>query len=149
MTQEIKDALVRDYMTTRTVTLNQNYSILEVAKRMVERNISSIAITDEKNRILGILTERDIVRAVAQGISPSLVVAQTLMTNPVISVSQDATIEEASRIMVQKKIRHLIVTNSQNQEVLGIITATDFARYLRHNLVDEEILASEVWELFF
>jgi CBS domain-containing protein len=149
MTQEIKDALVRDYMTTRTVTLNQNCSILEVAQKMVGRTISSIAITDEKNAILGILTERDIVRAVAQGISPSRVGAHTLMTNPVISVSQNATIEEASRIMVQKKIRHLIVTDSQNQEVLGIITATDLARYLRHNLADEEMLASEVWELFF
>ncbi|MDQ5876943.1 MAG: CBS domain-containing protein, partial [Thermoproteota archaeon] len=53
------DTLVEDYMTTTTVTMNFKNSVLDVAKRMLAENISSIAITDDEGGIVGILTERD------------------------------------------------------------------------------------------
>ena len=116
---------------------------------MVERNISSVALTDDKDSIVGILTERDIVKVVTNGVEPKGVTASSLMTNPVVSIGKDTPIEDAARIMALKNIRHLMVTDPSNQKIIGIITVTDLARYLKQNLADEEIVASEVWQLFF
>lgn len=149
MTQQNGAAIVEDYMTIDMVTINQKRSVLDVAKRMVERNISSVALTDDKDRIAGILTERDIVKAVTNGVAPKGVAASALMTHPVVSIGSDSPIEDAARMMALKKIRHLMVKDPSNQEIIGMITLTDLARYLRKNLANEEITSSEVWELFF
>ena len=140
---------VVDYMTTRMVTTGWKDSVLDVAKRMIERNISSIAITDDKGRIIGILTERDVVKIVANGVPPGGITAGSLMSYPVLSIEKGSSVEDAARVMAQKKLRHLLVEDASNQELIGIITVTDLARYLKKNLADEELAASEVWELFF
>jgi signal-transduction protein with cAMP-binding, CBS, and nucleotidyltransferase domain len=149
MAQRGVDALVKDYMTTKLVTIDQKQSILEVAKKMVERNISSLAITDEQGRIMGIVTERDVVNAVTNRVVPDRVPAGTLMTRPLVSISSDSHIEGAARTMASNRVRHLMVTSPRDGQVIGIITVTDLARYLKQNLTDEEIIASEVWQLFF
>jgi signal-transduction protein with cAMP-binding, CBS, and nucleotidyltransferase domain len=149
MAQKNDGMLVKDYMSARMVTINKQQSVLDVAKRMTERNVSSVVITDDKDRIVGILTERDIVRSVTNGVEASRASASSLMTHPVVSIEPDLSIEDAARIMAQKKVRHLMVQDPSSQQVIGIITLTDFARYIKQNLADEEIVASEVWELFF
>jgi signal-transduction protein with cAMP-binding, CBS, and nucleotidyltransferase domain len=149
MAQRNVDALIKDYMTTTLITIDHGQSILEVAKKMVNQNISSLAITDEEDRIVGIVTERDIVNAVANRVVPDKVPARSLMTRPLVSISSDSHIEDAARTMASNRVRHLMVTSSHGGQVLGIITVTDLARYLKQNLTDEEIVASEVWKLFF
>jgi CBS domain-containing protein len=140
---------VADYMTTRMITMGWKDSVMDVAKRMIERNISSIAITDDKGRVIGILTERDVVKIVANGVPASGITAGSLMSYPVLSIEKGSSIEDAARVMAQKKLRHLLVEDAVNREMVGIITVTDLARYLKKNLADEELAASEVWELFF
>ena len=66
----VQDTLVEDYMTLTTVTLNFKNSVLDIAKRMLAQDISSIAITDDKKEIIGILTERDIVKIIANELPP-------------------------------------------------------------------------------
>lgn len=149
MAQKNDGMLVKDYMSARMVTINKQQSVLDVAKRMTERNVSSVVITDNKDRIVGILTERDIVRSVTNGVEASRASASSLMTHPVVSIEPDLSIEDAARIMAQKKVRHLMVQDPSSQQVIGIITLTDLARYIKQNLADEEIVASEVWKLFF
>ena len=59
---------VEDYVNTQMVTRDSTASILEVAKSMVDWGISSVAITDKKSKkVIGILTERDIVNSIAKG----------------------------------------------------------------------------------
>jgi CBS domain-containing protein len=140
---------VADYMTTRMITMGWKDSVMDVAKRMIERNISSIAITDDRGRVIGILTERDVVKIVANGVPASGITAGSLMSYPVLSIERGSSIEDAARVMAQKKLRHLLVEDAVNREMVGIITVTDLARYLKKNLADEELAASEVWELFF
>lgn len=149
MAQDKGNAIVEDYMTIDMATINQKHSILDVAKRMVERNISSMALTDDKDRIVGILTERDIVKVVTNGVPPDGVTVGSLMTRPVVSISKDSPIEDAARTMALNKIRHLMVKDPINEQIIGIITLTDLARYLKQNLANEDIESSEVWELFF
>ncbi len=149
MTQNNIGEIVADYMTTRMITIGWKDSVMDAAKRMIERNISSIAITDDKGRVIGILTERDIVKIVANGVPASGITAGSLMSYPVLSIEKGSSIEDAARVMAQKKLRHLLVEDAVNREMVGIITVTDLARYLKKNLADEELAASEVWELFF
>jgi CBS domain-containing protein len=148
MARKNSEATVADYMTTRMITMGWKDSVLDAAKRMIERNISSIAVTDDKDRIIGILTERDVVKIVANGVPASGITAGSLMSYPVLSIEKGSSIENAARMMSQKRLRHLLVEDANDREIVGVITVTDLARYLKRNLADEELAASEVWELF-
>jgi CBS domain-containing protein len=142
--------LVEDFMNTRMITMNSKDSVLDIAKRMVEGNVSSVAITDDNQTIIGILTERDIVKIIANKIPPEGITSGSLMSTPIFSIKNNIPIEEAAQIMREKKVRHLLVINAYDYKVMGMITVTDFARYLKQKLVEAGGLASsEAWELFF
>jgi signal-transduction protein with cAMP-binding, CBS, and nucleotidyltransferase domain len=144
------NTLVEDYMTTTTVTMNFKNSVLDVAKKMLAENISSIAITDDEGGIVGILTERDMIKVIANELAPGGISAMSLMSFPTVNVKKNAPIEEAAKIMATKKLRHLIVEDTYSKDVVGIITATDLARYLKQKArTGEDPAASEAWEVFF
>lgn len=103
------NTLVEDYMTTTTVTMNFKNSVLDIAKKMLAENISSIAITDDEGEIVGILTERDMIKVIANELAPNGVSAMSLMSFPTVKVKRKARIEEAAKIMATQKLRHLIV----------------------------------------
>ena len=144
-----EDNLVEDYMTTTTVTMNFKNSVLDIAKKMLAQNISSVPITDDEGEIIGILTERDVIKIVANELPPGGISAMSLMSFPTVKIKEKAPIEEAAKIMATKKLRHLIVEDTYGTRVVGIITVTDLARYLKEKSKTEELSASEVWELFF
>jgi signal-transduction protein with cAMP-binding, CBS, and nucleotidyltransferase domain len=144
------DTLVEDYMSTATVTMNFKNNVLDVAKKMLAENISSIAITDDEGEIIGILTERDMIKVIANELPPGGISAMSLMSFPTVNVKKNAPIEDAAKIMATKKLRHLIVEDTYGKDVVGIITATDLARYLREKSRTGELpVGSEAWEVFF
>lgn len=145
----VDDTLVEDYMTIRTATMNFKNSVLDIAKKMLAENISSIPITDDEGGIIGILTERDMIKIIANELPPGGISAMSLMSFPTVKVKKNAPIEEAAKIMATKKLRHLIVEDTYGKDVVGIITVTDLARYLRQKSGTGELPASEVWEVFF
>src|ERR671932_2645253 len=123
--------LVEDYVNKEMVTRNCKASILEVANAMVDRSISSVAITDqESKKVVGILTERDVIKSIAKGIPPDGITADSLMSSSLLSIGSDQPIEEAARLMIRNKVRHLLVEDPSRIGVIGIITTTDLARYL-------------------
>jgi CBS domain-containing protein len=142
-------ALVEDYMTITTVTMNFKKSVLDIAKKMLEENISSIPITDDEGGIIGILTERDMIKIIANELPPGGISAMSLMSFPTVKVKKNAPIEEAAKIMATKKLRHLIVEDTYGEDVVGVITVTDLARYLKQRSRTGELPASEAWEVFF
>jgi signal-transduction protein with cAMP-binding, CBS, and nucleotidyltransferase domain len=146
----VDDTLVEDYMAITTVTMNFKNSVLDIAKKMLAENISSIPITDDEGEIIGILTERDMMKIVANELPPGGISAMSLMSFPTIKVKKKAPIEEAAKIMATKKLRHLIVEDTYGKDVVGIITVTDLARYLKQKSETGEVPASsEAWEVFF
>jgi signal-transduction protein with cAMP-binding, CBS, and nucleotidyltransferase domain len=145
----VDDTLVEDYMTITTVTMNFRNSVLDIAKKMLAENISSIPITDDEGEIIGILTERDMIKIIANELPPSGISAMSLMSFPTVKVKKKAPIEEAAKIMATKKLRHLIVEDTYGKDIVGIITVSDLARYLRQKSNTGELPASEVWEIFF
>jgi signal-transduction protein with cAMP-binding, CBS, and nucleotidyltransferase domain len=141
----VDDTLVEDYMTITTVTMNFKNSVLDIAKKMLAENISSVPITDDEGAVIGILTERDMIKIIANELPPGAISAMSLMSFPTVKVKKKAPIEEAAKIMATKKLRHLIVEDTYGKDVVGIITTTDLARYLRQKSRTGELpSASEV-----
>ncbi len=145
----VDDIRVEDYMTTTTVTMSFKNNVLDIAKKMLAENISSIPITDDEGEIIGILTERDMIKIIANELPPGGISAMSLMSFPTVKVKKKTPIEEAAKIMATKKLRHLIVEDTYGNNVVGIITITDLARYLKQKSRTGELPASELWEVFF
>jgi predicted transcriptional regulator len=145
---------VQDYMNARMVTRDSKASVLELAKVMIDWNVSSVAITDEEQnkKIIGILTERDIVKSIAKGVPPEGITAGSIMSSSILSVRKDQPIEEAALLMIRKKVRHLLVEDSSSSSaqnggvIIGIITTTDLARYLKKRMRETTIIAAAARE---
>lgn len=135
----VKNSLVEDYMNATTVTMHFKSNVLDIAKRMYPQSISSIPITDDEGEIVGILTERDMIKVIANELPPRGVSAMNLMSFPAVKIKKNAPIEEAARIMGAKKLRHLIVEDTYGTRTVGIITTTDLARYLKEKSKTDEL----------
>lgn len=113
-------------MTKNVIWLPMEKRIIDVAIEMARKDVSSILLKSG-DEFVGILTDRDIMReVVAQGLSPKNVKAAEVMKSKLISISEDASVKEASEKMRDNKIRRLIVKNGER--VVGIITESDIIR---------------------
>jgi CBS domain-containing protein len=118
--------LVRDVMTKEPRVVRRDTSVQEVVATMNKFDISSIIVVEEK-RPIGIVTHKDIISKLVQArIPPEAVTAREVMSTPILSISEDASIEEAARTMVKKHIKKLAVV--RDNELVGIITSSDLMR---------------------
>jgi CBS domain-containing protein len=132
---------VEDIMSKDIVKIGADKSIQDVGNIMAERNISSVLVEDI-GKIIGILTERDLVKNVcAKDALASKTPAISIMSAPVATVNKNFLVERAADLMVKNKVRHLAVEDNYGN-IIGVITTTDLARYLRRKLssTDGEIL---------
>ena len=119
--------LVRDVMTKEPRVVRRDTNVQEVVATMNKYDISSIIVVEEK-RPIGIVTHKDIISKLVQArIPPDAVTAREIMTSPIIAINEDASVEEAARLMSKKRIKKLIVTRNNN-ELAGIITSSDLVR---------------------
>ena len=94
-----------------------------------------------RGKLVGIITERDLVqRVLAARKNPDKTFVSQVMTKPVITVKPDIELSEAARIMVANRIRRLPVVDGST--VVGMLTVTDFARYLRVQSSGDMLLAA-------
>lgn len=115
--------LVRDIMSKDVRVVRTDTSVKEVVATMNKFNIGSIIVV-QGDRPVGIITERDILRRlVEQSLAPEVLTARQVMSSPVLTINENATIEEAAKFMVNKKVKKLPVMD--NGRLVGIITFTD------------------------
>ncbi|WP_071459326.1 CBS domain-containing protein [Bacillus massilinigeriensis] len=115
---------VSDLMTASVETCSLLDNVFEVAVKMREHNVGCIPIVDGEN-LVGLMTDRDIViRGVAEKRPPSSKVEE-LMTGAIISISPDASTEEAAKMMAKHQIRRLPVVD--NGKLIGIVALGDLA----------------------
>ncbi|QGA55226.1 CBS domain-containing protein [Sulfolobus sp. E5-1-F] len=117
---------VADLIVRNPVTAKPEISIRDAAKIMKKEKLGSLIIVDEKNKPIGIVTERDILRAVADEILLDSPVSK-IMTKGLITITPDKDITEALIIMYQNNVRHLAVVG-QNGELVGVISIRDAAK---------------------
>ena len=101
-------------------TVNSSETIAEIASLMVNGNIGAVIVMRDTEP-LGIVTERDIVRKVIYaGKNAREIVAQEIMTAPLITISYDRTVDEALEIMHHNHVRRLVVLKGES--MVGLLT---------------------------
>jgi signal-transduction protein with cAMP-binding, CBS, and nucleotidyltransferase domain len=136
---------VSDVMTTKIETIGVEDEAQSAAKKMRSKNVSSLVVVDNNEQAVGIVTERDLVREVcAQDGNSSQYVIRHIMSAPIVTIDPNSSVETAANIMMQNKVRHLVVVDEK--KTLGIITSSNFIVYLNQNVdlddVNARILAA-------
>jgi CBS domain-containing protein len=112
--------MTRDLMLKDVVTLNGNVSVKETVELLFKRHIGSVIVVDAEQRCVGIFTERDAIRIIAQDVPLGAPLEKVMTKNP-FTVREDSTFEEAKNIIVTHKIRHLPVINADGK-LVGLIS---------------------------
>ncbi|MEM2115816.1 MAG: CBS domain-containing protein [Candidatus Woesearchaeota archaeon] len=118
---------VKDVMSINPVYTFPETSVRDAARLMAKKDVNSIIIVDNEKRILGIITDEDIVRkVVVNNLDSELIKCKDIMTVNPFTIDPEKTIEEAIKIMKDLNIRQLPVT--KNGILVGMITAKDIIR---------------------
>lgn len=129
---------VADIMVKNVVTIDAEKNVMEAALLMSEAGVGCLLV-EERGRVKGIVTERDIVRRVVTlAVDPRKVKVKDIMSSPLIVVNPEASIEEAAKVMVLYGIRRLPVV--EEGKLVGLITATDLAKCLAELGISELLL---------
>lgn len=116
---------VRDVMTTQLVTVGPSATVAQAATLMGEHHVGS-ALVVEGETLLGIFTERDIVRALSQDFDAPREPILDWMTHDPVTIEPDATVQEALDRMLSGGFRHLPVV--EGGRLVGIISMRDLSR---------------------
>jgi CBS domain-containing protein len=114
----------RDQMSRDLLTVDSTLPLAEVAQKMVAREVGAVLVL-EGERLAGILTERDVLRAVARGIRADAVVRDWMTTDPA-TIEPDETTQHAATLMMHGGFRHLPVV--EGDHVVGILSIRDLMR---------------------
>ena len=123
--------VARNHMSTELLTVEPSAQVTEVAKRMVAKDVGAVLVFEE-GAICGILTERDILRAVADGIDDSTLVRDRMTPNPE-TLDADDTTEHAAVLMIHGGFRHLPVV--EQGAVVGVLSIRDLMRVVLEDSV--------------
>src|SRR5213076_813315 len=115
-----------DLMTREVLTVAPEDTIGETAEKMVDLGVSSAVVSDY-DRLIGIVTERDLTRAVAGRIHTSEARVREWMTPDPVTLPKDAPAEEAARIMLEQRFRHIPIV--EDEHTIGIVSIRDVARW--------------------
>ena len=130
-------AVVRDLLArkgTDVVSIQPTASVLEAARVMNDRGVGGVVVVDEANTLLGIFTERDILRrVVAAGLPPESTKVADVFTRDIVTCTPEMNVEEVGSIMTTRRVRHLPVVDAGGLH--GVVTIGDL---LAHRLSDQE-----------
>jgi CBS domain-containing protein len=145
---------VRDVMTSRVAAVGPGATLKQVAETLLDRAVSGLPVVDEAHRVLGVVSETDIVAKTAQGVvvgGLSAVLADVsgggrrleattageAMTAPAVTTDPDAPLADAARLMITRRVNRLPVVDGGR--LAGIITRSDVVRAFTRS-------DSELWE---
>jgi CBS domain-containing protein len=118
--------LVRDAMSKTVLLVGPDHTIRQVAALMSRRHVGSAVVHDPESEGFGIMTERDVLHAVGNGLDPDTERVANHLTWDVVYATPEWTLEDAAVAMVRGGFRHLVVLESD--EVLGVISVRDILR---------------------
>ena len=112
--------MVKHVMIENVVTAKPDTSLREAIDMLYKKHVGSLVVTDADNRCVGIFTERDLIRVVARNVNLESPIKK-VMTSNVITIGEEASVEEARRLIVTHSVRHMPVLNSKG-EVAGLFS---------------------------
>ena len=111
---------VGDVMAKDALTVEPSDTIGEAAEKMHEGDVGAVIVVEDMVRIVGIITERDLLRAIAQRARPADARVRQWMTTDPVTIDPDTPIEDAAKIMFDRNFRHLPVV--RDGRPLGIVS---------------------------
>lgn len=136
-----KDPKVTEIMTKQPVCVSPRTPLVEVAKLMQAHDCGAIPICGADTFPIGIVTDRDIaLRAVAAGKDASTLTAQDVMTAPVTTITEDATIDDCAEALELNQIRRIIIVDRKGRTI-GIVAQADIANELKKKAAGELLRA--------
>jgi CBS domain-containing protein len=128
---------ITDVMTPNPETIEPSTTVVEAARLMAKEEIGPVPIV-ESDRVVGILTDRDIVvRVIAEGKDPQSTTAGEVASKQLVTIDPEQSLEEAARLMAQHQVRRLPVCEEDGR-LVGIVAQADVA------LVGEDAQTGEV-----
>ncbi|WP_455277391.1 CBS domain-containing protein [[Eubacterium] cellulosolvens] len=118
--------LVRDLMSKNMKTVRLDSKLSEVIEKMIKFHIGSILVV-QGDKPIGIITERDALRCLIEfSFDLEVAEAKDIMSSPLVTISEDEDIEQASKLMIKNNIKKLPVV--MDGKLVGIITSSDIVR---------------------
>jgi CBS domain-containing protein len=112
--------LVKHMMLTNVITVSPSKTVKETIEILYKKHIGCVVSIDENKKCIGIFTERDAIRLVAENVKLNQPLSN-VMTKNVISIQEDSSINELRRIIQTHSIRHLPVVNQKNK-LVGLLS---------------------------
>lgn len=117
---------VRDAMSSEVLTIGPDHTLREASRAMAARKVGAAVVHDPDADGVGILTERDVLLALAAGGDPDRETAGEHLTGELVFAAPSWTLEQAAEAMVRGGFRHLVVLDGG--EVGGIVAMRDIVR---------------------
>ncbi|OGV97346.1 hypothetical protein A2W24_06470 [Microgenomates group bacterium RBG_16_45_19] len=131
--RQFEQVMVGTVMSSPVVTINEDESLLVAARMMAEKAVGALVVVTARGR-LGIITERDFLTQTAKGLKKAdKISVKSVMSSPVITVSPETTIDQASHLLKEMHIRRLPVVNQG--QLVGIVTQTTLILALREQVI--------------
>ncbi len=157
---DIEKRRVRDIMTTNVIKVYPDTSVDKIAQLMIEHDISGLPVVDENDRVLGVVTELDLIVRNTRFKMPAFIAfldaiiyletpghfreriqhmlgttAREIMSEPAVTISPDATIEELAELMVDRRVNPIPVV--ENGRLVGIVSRSDIIRLMAEGVPGE------------
>jgi CBS domain-containing protein len=133
---------ISDIMRKKLETIEELASVQEAAKKMKDKNVSSLVVIDGIGRPEGLVTERDLARKVCiNDVHTSTITNKEIMSSPLITIDSKSSPSVAADMMLQKNVRHLLVVDDDKSDInkpIGIVTPLDFTKYAEYANTDDD-----------
>ncbi|HMH09075.1 MAG TPA: CBS domain-containing protein [Candidatus Nitrosopolaris rasttigaisensis] len=135
-------------MRKKLESIEETTNIQEAAKKMKDKNVSSLVVVDMRGKPMGLVTERDLVRKVCiNDVRSSTVTSKEIMSFPLITIEASSSPSAAADMMLKNNVRHLLVVDEGSlNKPIGIITPLDFTRYQEYTAEEDKEAIEKVLE---
>lgn len=141
MSEEFVREPVSKVMTKDPLTISKKESIYRAACLMEEKGVGCLAVTDNKKGIEGVITEKDMVKALSENAAVAEIPVEKVMSGPAITIRQNASILDATFIMNNHHLRHLMVM--EKEKLVGVLSVKDIL------YPDKPNIKKRLWSLIF
>ena len=140
-------ALLKDSIKLRAhLPINQNKTVQDAVKFFCDHNISATMVANDEGNIIGIISEKDIVRKVLyKNLDPKNVYVKEIMNTRLIYVDENEDIKIAKMLMFMNGVRHLIMVD-ENKQVIGLLSMRDL---IESDLTESKELLRRINDIYY
>ncbi len=118
----------KDLMTKEVITVNEEMSVVDLAKILCENKISGVPVVDKDKKLVGVVTEKDLINIIFSGNVRNTKVGD-IMSRNIIKFTPDTDIDKIALAISEKNVRRVIIVDDKDK-VVGIVSRRDIIKIL-------------------